>query len=433
MGIMADIFKKIAERFGLEVQEKKADKLYSDADDVNLTAVISNRVATITMLDSEITIEGDNARAIFMREFVEEYVNDRMHAAAEVALGTGDCLVKPWTDGEHIGVDIIENEDFRVCESVGNFIRSVIIRCGVINISGKEYQRFEGQRLDYVNGVPVLFIDQFVYCDGKEITNQNAWPAAWRDIAQSSYIANATGLLFGRYKCPTVNREDVNSTNGVKITYGLDSVMNNAAEAYKRFNEEQRKGESMLFADRTLFTADENGTRKLPKGKSKLFQTVKGRDSKELVHEFAPDLRADGFKKGIEVNFKMLELLAGFSNGILTSPTTSYATATEIKASLNQTFAFMTKFRKQLVKGTNELLRAVDMICNRNNITPMGAWDVKYDWSSSYIENMEEQFDRLMQLESIGAVDKAEPRAWALDESIEEAREAVENITNAVE
>lgn len=433
MGVFTGIFKKIAAKAGLSLQDKNVDCDYGNSDDINLTAVIANRVATITMLDSDITVEGDSARAIFLREFVEDFAGDRMHAAAEVSLGTGDCLVKPWTDGEHIGVDIIDNNNFRVCESVGNYIKSIIIRAGSIKISGKEYQRFEGQRLDTVDGVSVLFIDHFVYCGGEEVTEQSAWPLAWQGIERHAVIVNANGLMLGRYKCPTVNRENVNSANGVKVTYGLDSVMENAVEAFKRFNEEQRKGESMLFADRTLFTADEEGVRRLPKGKNKLFQTVKGRDSKELVHEFVPELRAEGFEKGIEVNFHALELLAGFSAGILTAPTTNYATATEIKASLNQTYAFITKFRKQLVNGTNDLIRAVDMIANRNSITPMGVWEVKYDWSSSYIENIEDQFDRLMQLEAIGAVDKSAPRAYALDESLAEAAEAVANINSNVE
>lgn len=425
-----DIFQRIAERLGLSTQPKNADCNYHKADDVNLTAAVANRITTLTMLDSDIAIIGDNARAKFMASFLEEYVADRMSVAAETSLGTGDCLVKPWTDGERIGVDIVSNEDFRVCESIGNYIKSVIIRADKAQISGKTYTRYEGQRLENIDGVSMLFIDQFVYCDTAELTNVSDWPVAWREIKQQDYIPNVDQLLLGRYKCPTVNREDVNSEAGVKVTYGLDPVMDYAAEAYVRFNEEQKKKESMLFVDKTLLRSDAEGNRILPQGKNKLFQASNMRDSKSLVYEYSPDMRTDELEHGVEVNFKMLELLAGFSAGVLSTPTTSFATATEMKASLQLTYAFMTKFRKQLVKGTDELLRAVDVICNRNGITPMGVWEAKYDWSSSYIENLEEQFERLMQAEAIGAVSTAEVRAYAMDEDIETAKAAVAEIKN---
>lgn len=425
-----DIFQRIADRFGLTTQKKSADCNYHKTDGINLTAAVANRITTLTMLDSDIAIIGDNARAQFMAEFLAEYVSDRMSVAAETALGTGDCLIKPWTDGERIGVDIVSNEDFRVCESIGNYIRSVIIRADKMQISGKTYTRYEGQRVENIDGTSVLFIDQFVYCDTDELSDIKDWPLAWQAIKQRDYIPNADHLLLGRYKCPTVNRADVNSETGVKVTYGLDPVMDYAAAAYVRFNDEQRRKETMIFADRTLFKADERGNRVLPQGKEKLFQTVNAREGKQLVQEFSPDMRTEQLQQGIEVNFKMLELLAGFSAGVLTAPSTNFATATEMKANLQLTFAFMTKFRKQLVKGTDELLRAVDIICNRNNITPMGAWEAKYDWSSSYIENLEEQFNRLTQAEAIGAVSAAEVRAYTMDEDLETAEAAVAEIDN---
>lgn len=424
-----DIFKRIAERLGLTIQGKSDDDDYHKTDEINLTAAVANRITTLTMLDSDIAIIGDNARAKFMAEFLADYVSDRMSVAAETALGTGDCLIKPWTDGKRIGVDIVCNEDFRVCESIGNYIKSVIIRADKVKISGKTYTRYEGQRIENVDGVFVLFIDQFVYCDTDELPDIKDWPIAWQTIKQQDFIPNVDQLLLGRYKCPAVNREDVNSETGVKVTYGLDKVMDYAAESYIRFNEEQRKKETMLFADRTLFKADERGNRELPRGKEKLFQTVNARENKQLVQEYSPDMRTEQLQQGIEVNFKMLELLAGFSAGVLTAPSTNFATATEMKANLQLTYAFITKFRDQLVKGTNDLLRAVDIICNRNNITPMGTWEAKYDWSSSYIENLEEQYNRLIQGEAIGAISPAEVRAYTMDEDLETAKAAVAEIT----
>ena len=62
------------------------------------------------------------------------------------------------------------------------------------------------------------------------------------------------------------------------------------------------------------------------------------------------------------VSYTHLELLCGLSPGILTPPTTSYATATEMRAALNSTFAVITKFRRALERGTDDLLHAVDVL-----------------------------------------------------------------------
>ena len=430
MGLFSDLFIRIAEKMGLRIQYKEtpSSEDYKETDKINLTAAISNRLTTLTMLDSDVYIDGESERAEYLRNFLDDYVSIQMPVAAEVALGTGDCLLKPYTDGERVGVSIIPNDDFRICDSIGRFVKSVIVRADKQTIDNHVYERFEGQRLDETENGRLLSIVQFCFKDGKELSNQSDWPQEWQNIERETYITGCDKLLLGRYRCPTINRKNINSVDGVKITYGLDEVMQKAAEAYERFNDEMQKKETMIFADRTLFTTDKEGNRILPKGKAKLFQAVKARDGGQLIQEFSPDLRADELEKGIDVNFRILELMAGLSSGILTSPTTNFATATEMKASLQLTFAFITKFRKALVSGTDDLLEAIDVLLNINDITPVGDWEARYDWSSSYIENMQEQFNRLVVAQGIGAVSAAEVRSWVMDEDIDTAEERVKEI-----
>ncbi|MEG1870239.1 MAG: phage portal protein, partial [Oscillospiraceae bacterium] len=167
-------------------------------------------------------------------------------------------------------------------------------------------------------------------------------------------------------------------------------------------------------------------------GRDKIFMQVNnsgtGVDSKKLIQEYSPNIRHESLETGLEVNLKMLELLAGLSAGILTKPVTTFATATEMKAGLQNTFAFITKFRKSLEKSTNDLLYAVNVLCNANDITPMGDWTAEFDWSDGYIENMQDRFNQLMQAESIGAIEKAEVRAWTMNEDLETAQSRTKEI-----
>lgn len=429
MTVFQTIILKIAEKFNLRLQLKK-DK--QEPKEIDMTAVVSNRVATVTMLDSGASVQGENQRAKWLNDFLQEYISFRMSVAAEVSLCSGDCLVKPYTDGKRIGVDIIKNENFVICESIGNFIKSCIIKAEQFaDKNGNKFERYEAQELreaqDGDNTIPVLVIRQMAFKNENEVPLSSV--PAWSNLQDTTIIPNVSKLLFGRYKCPTINRLDVNGVDGVRITYGLDNVMQKAVDAYNRFNDEFERKEAFLFIDKTLIRKkpDDQYEYEVPKGKERYFLKVRGEEN-NLIQEYSPEIRADELEKGIEVNFKILEMFIGLSSGILTAPTTNYASATEIRANLQATYAFVTKFRSVLQAGTVDMLEAVDILCNVNNITPPGEWVVKFDWSSSFIENMQEQFNRLMQAESIGAVAKWEVRQYLTDDDEPTARAAVEQI-----
>lgn len=423
-----NIFLSLAKRFGLQLQDKP-----SYVDDyhlpVSLTAVISSRVTTLTMQDSTISVDGTSARAKYLDDIMRKYQSQKIYAAIETALGTGDCLIKPYTDGERIGLNIIRNGDFVICDSIEDFIKSCIIKTGEIKTdNGTLYERYEVQKL---NGT-TLEIFNFAYKNGTEIPLESV--QAWANIQPYQAIPNMTGVLFARYKCPTLNRGNINGVNGVKITYGLDEVVKDAMDMYRRYIDEFERKESFLFVDKTLLRKSkqeqkDKETYEIPKGKDKVFLKVKGQeDGKNLIYDYSPNIRSNELQNGIDVTFRMLELMAGLSNGILTPPTTSFATATEMKAALTATFAFMTRLRDIVDEGNRELLRCLDVIANYNNLSIMGEWEYTSDWSSGYLEQITEQYNRLLSGHGIGAVEVAEVRAWLMDEDLETARKRVEEI-----
>ena len=284
MNLFQSIIVKIAERFGLQLQIKldttdDYSMVPDDVGDISLTPVVSRKLATLSLQDSDITIEGESARARFMQDFLDYYLGDRMDVAAEVALGTGDCIVKPYTDGTRLGVDIIKNSDFVVCESIGNDILSCIMKVGEFKENqGPTYERLEIQMVrqsETVDGKPVdvLIIRNLAFRNGNEIPLTEV--PAWAGIRAEEIIPNVHKPLFGRYKSPAVNRADVNGVGGVKITCGLDGVMSQAVEAYNRFNREYASGEKMVFLDKSLLDRDEKGNVRFPEGKQKMFMLMK--------------------------------------------------------------------------------------------------------------------------------------------------------------
>lgn len=433
------LFMRIAKKMGLKLNEKTDSRINFQAHGLNPTAIGASVVASITVDDSDIIIEGDSARAEALRELKKYYVDELQTAVAEISLGTGDCIVRPYTDGQRIGLNIIGNENFVITESVGTHLKGVIMLIDEYTVNGKIYRLFESQTLKGDSDNKIVYISRFVFDGAKEISLINTH---WRNLDQEEIIT-ADQLLIGRYKCPTINRTNYNSANGVPITFGCDGIIDNIKQKYKQYNEEFDRKQALIFADKTMFK-NENDNRN-DSGESvkinkkidgTVFLKVKGdlnNGVSSMIQDYSPVIRETEFQSANDFNMSVLELCCGFSRGVFTTPETSFATATEMKNSLKKTFAFVKRFRKRLELGDRMLFNAIDIIMNINNTTPMGNWELMHDWSYDYVEETKERFNQLMQGHSVGVVSDETLCAWINNLKEDEAAAYMEEIRAAAE
>lgn len=419
------IILKIANRLGLELQKKKDLKIkYSDKG-INPTAIGANVVTNIAVDDSDIQVIGASARAQAIQELLYYYVDNILSVAAEVSLGTGDCLIRPYTDGDDIGFNVIDSDDFLITASIGYRLKGVIIKLDEYETRTSVYRLFESQSLRTEGDRQVVVINRFAFKGSEETDISNT---IWKDITTEEYIV-ADQLLLGRYKCPTINRDNYNSANGVPITFGCAEIIDNIKKKYEQYNDEFDRKESRIFADRTLFKRAEND--RLELSSSKEFINVRGGVDGGItsqIYDYSPSIREEEFKSANDFNLSILELCCGFSRGIFTSPETSFATATELKNSLKKTFAFVKSFRRRIEHGNKELFNAVNIIMNLNSVTPDGKWELQHDWSYDYIEQTSEKFNQLIQSLDRNAIKTEDLTAWVLNLRPEEAAEYVEDI-----
>ncbi len=419
------IILKIANRLGLELQKKKDLKIkYSDKG-INPTAIGANVVTNIAIDDSDIQVVGDSARAQAIQDLLYYYVDNILSVAAEVALGTGDCLIRPYTDGDDIGFNVIGSDDFLITSSIGYRLKGVVIKLDEYETKTATYRLFESQSLQTEGNRKVVLINRFAYKGTDEI---DITKTIWEDISTEEIVV-ADQLLLGRYKCPTINRDNYNSANGVPITFGCDGIINNIKKKYEQYNDEFDRKESRIFADRTLFKRAEND--RLELSTSKEFINVRGGVDGGItsqIYDYSPSIREEEFKSANDFNLSILELCCGFSRGIFTSPETSFATATELKNSLKKTFAFVKSFRRRIEHGNKELFNAVNIIMNLNSVTPEGKWDLQHDWSYDYIEQTNERFNQLIQSYDRNAIKTEDLTGWVLNLEPEEASRYVEEI-----
>lgn len=424
-----NIFLKIASKLGLELQEKTDTNINYNDVGFNPTAIGAAVIANIAIDDSDMIIDGQNARADALRDMADYYTDEIQFAAAEVALGTGDCIIRPFTDGKYIGLNIIGNDNFVITESIGTHLKGIIIKLDEYKKDNSHtFRLFESQTLKESDSGKTVYIRRFAYRDDNEISLGGT---SWADIPNEEVIT-ADQLLIGRYKCPTINRNDYNSANGVPITFGCESIIANVQTKYKQYNEEFDRKQALIFADRTMFKTENGGdgstTLKL---NGKEFVNVKGGVDggiSGMIQDYSPAIRETDFQNANNFNLSMLELCCGFSRGVFTSPETAFATATEMKNSLKKTFAFVKRFRKRLESGDKMLFNSINIIMNLNNLTPMGDYSMRHNWSYDYIEQTAERFNQLLQGHSAGVVKDETLAAWLNGLTEEEAKKYIAEL-----
>ncbi len=417
-----NLFIKIAKKLNLELVKKTDTKVRYSDNGLNPTAIGAAVIANIAIDDSDVIIDGDNARANAIREIKEYYADEIQTAVAEVSLGTGDAIVRPYTDGKHIGLNIIGNDNFIITENIGTYIKGVIMKLDEYEKNNKTYRLFESQSLKDNVSPTVIYIRRFAYENDKEIDLINT---NWDNMSFEEVIT-AEQLLIGRYKCPTVNRENYNSANGVPITFGCEEIIENIKSKYKQYNDEFDRKQALIFADKSMFKTEKNESGAVKyKMDSTHFIKIRGNVDggvKGMIEDYSPDIRETEFKEAINLNFAILELCCGFSRGIFTKPEISFATATEMINSLKKTFSFVKRFRKRISNGDKMLFNAINIIMNLNGTTPIGDWNIRHDWSYEYIESTVERFNQLLQGHIEGVVSDETLCAWINNLTEEEAQ-----------
>lgn len=444
---MNDFLSKIitwfSQKFKKSVQEKTAEETKTDfreIEHISVTATLAERLSTLMFLDSTLTISGSNARAKYLNDVFTKLWKTKVDDITSVCLGTGDVIVKPSTDGKRFGFDVVESKNFRIVDSIGDFIYGVIVRCDCKKMqNGDIYERFEYHKLTEIDGVSCATITQTAFKNGKNVPISSI--EMWQNVVENTVIPNVDRLMIARLKCPKLNRTDINSNNGVPITFGNSEIINEVKNSWRRFNREMQDSELMIFADKSLFKNKKkrrilNGdmvtedVAVLPEGKERTIMSVSSTtvDGQPLIKEFAPAIRDSSLDNAIERNLRMLEIFCGLSEGILSKSTLTYTNTDEVKKSLQATFSFITKTRNVVEVGIEDLIYIVNALCNINEVTPMGDYDINFDWSDSFVESMTERFNELFQSQGIGAVSTAEVRSWVMSEDIEVSKRELENI-----
>jgi len=388
---------------------------YLDISNINFTAIFANKLATLTTADSTIQIATDNKRAELLSKCANDVWN-RIKKIVASSLAVGGCLVVPYVKDGKILYNIIKQNRLIINSRDGEKITNATILADSMTINNINYYRLtnyavEGNTLYITNRTTSEFGAAAVVDEWKDIP----------DIA----ISNVDRALFGFIKSPIDNRKS-SDEYGVPITYGCKEIIDNIKTCLEQISKEFKlKQVRLQVDDRALDKDPKTGE---PILKDDLFMAGYSQDG-NMFNIFDPAIRESSYHARLDKLFELFEKQVGTSKGILTAPETHGATATEIKASIADTFAIITDIRKATEQGLKDYIYACDVLANYYNLTPIGEYEISYDWSFSMIESTTETWQQMKDGQSIGIRSKAELRAWQTGESLEDAQKAVDEIT----
>ena len=431
----ADSIKSIIKRlFGVDpaVTQEEAIRLeeqtrrYRSLHGVNLTAIFAGKLAALTVTESTVEIIGGNQRAEALNTGLQQ-VWGKARKWTSTAFGTGGVLLIPYVTGGKLFTDIVPQSSMVINRVNGDELRAVSILADSTVQGEEHYYRWTDYTLE----------DSGLLSIRNRATNGAGSPARldsfreWAGLPEDLTITGVEHLPLAYIKCPVDNHKS-EALYGVPITYGCDDLIREIEECLDDIRREYNLKKPIVFMDQLAFKNDNGKWRRPLTGLVMTTNPGSLQDAGKFSEVYDPAIRDSAYYNRLLHLYELLEKQVGTSRGILTEPATRGATATEIKAGLYDTYAIVELMRTGIEQGLDRLAYAMDVLNNFYGLSPMGDYELSFDWSYSMIESSQESFNQLVTAAQVDAVDPAEIRQYIMpDETLEEAQARCNEIKAA--
>ena len=397
---------------------------YEDAVNINFTAIFAGKLSSLTTTESTVEVVGDTARAELLNSSMQD-IWAKAGKWTSMAFGAGGVLLVPYITGGKLYTDIVPQNRMIINRVNGEELRSVTVIADSTRQRDRKYYRLTDYTLDDGGH---LVITQKAVTDGGAVVPLTSL-SEWANIQDEISIGGVEHLPLAYLKSPVDNRR-IDALYGVPITFGCEHIIAEITECLEQVRQEYNLKRPMVGMDSTLFEV-KNGRRVLPR--TGLFMpTAPGGNMNGLWEVYDPAIRDSSYYNRLQQLYELLEKQVGTSRGILTAPESRGATATEIKASLYDTYSIIVLMRARIETALRQLLAGMNVYANAWSLSPMGDAELSFDWSYSMIESSQETFNQLISASQTGAVEPAEVRQFIYpSETIDEARERVNEIKEA--
>ena len=379
----------------------ESDWLNKDVKTLNIAASVASEIARLVTIENTIEISGSQ-RADFISEQLNGFKNNKKNIV-EIACSVGGVVFKPYVSNDKILLDFTYQDEMLPFRFDDNGKITGIIFPSYKFQGNRKFTRLEIHDYKSEESYRIqnkCFMSKDVSIDTNEIRNLGTEvPLSsieeWSDIEADINISGVDGPFFSFFKIPIANNIERKSPLGVSVYARAIEDMKDADIQASRMDWEFESKETAIELDGTMIEEDIYGTKKLPKGKERLFRTYDGETfsgtGSKLFEHFSPEIRDESFSRGLDGILKRIEFNCGLAYGTLSDPQNVDKTAEEIKSSKQRSYQLVKDIQESLEAAISCLVHVMDDICTVNGLTPEGAIQEIYSWDDSIIIDTEKE------------------------------------------
>ena len=340
-------------------------------------------------------------------------------------LALGSFLIRPFVDG---GVEYINADSF-IPLSIND--DGKLTDCLIIQrkkASDNEYlYRFERHKLN-AEGLTIsnrAFKSMSNERIGREIPLGSV--EEWKTLPEEITYPKMDKMDFGYYKNPIKNRID-GSPCGVSIFDSAKELIRRADTQGARIDWEFESGERAIHVDERALK--KNG-QKVSTGKlnQRLYRGLNIEQNQgDLLKEFSPELRNEGFESGLETYYRQIEFAVGLAYGDLSDCQNVDKTATEIKAAKARKYNRVTAIQENLKSCLEEFVDALAFY----NAMYTQEYTLTCVFNDSILTDEDSERNNDRQDVAMGVLGLAEYRAKWYGEDIKEAKKNLPPQSTAI-
>lgn len=403
--------------------EGTAPWLSRTVQSAELPAAIAAEVARMITLELKSSITG-SARANYL-DVAYQRILDSLRIQVEYGCAKGGLILKPYVTQSGLVVQYVQADNFFPIDfdSSGNMTRCVFLE--QFRKGEKVYSRLEVHGIS--NGV--LNIENWVFLATNEYNLGSEIPITmverWAELAPKLSIIGVSRLPFGYFKVPLANNQDTDSPLGVSVYSRAVGLIKEADKRYSQINWEYESKEAAVHIAQNLLKWDKDqGKYQYPGGKDRLYREVEyatGAIDKPLMDTYSPDIRDTALYNGFNNQLKRIEFNCNLAYGTLSDPNAVDKTATEIKASKQRSYTFVSDCQMALQTALEDMVAAMDMYCDLYQLAPTGVHQMSFEWDDSVVVDRDAEMEKDFKMLAAGIIRHEEFRSKWLGETLEEA------------
>ena len=366
---------------------------------LKLAQSVASELARLTTLEMECLVSG-SARADSINTMLQPFIAD-LRTPVEYGCALGGILFRPFLDAQGcIQIDAVQGDCFCPTRFDSSGRMTGAIFYDHLVRGNRIYTRLEDHEFSgSTHSITVKAFRSMTSTDlGIEVPLTDV--PEWAAISPHTEFSDVDRPLWGYFRVSSGNSTDRHSPLGVSVYAAAVDTIHDADEQYGRLLWEYDGGQLALDVDQTALRPGINGESVMPQREQRLYRNwlngSSGANGRNLYEVFAPALRDESYRRGMDTMLKRVEFQCGLAYGTLSDPQNVDKTAEEIRSSKQRSYTTVKDLQRALGNALTDLVYSISKLLDAQwnsgaAVSPPGDCNVTFDFDDSIISDPKER------------------------------------------